>query len=340
MKSKDIQKLVLSKYENGDGLTKIFRDLNGTLSLATIERWCKSIRDTGCINLSKPPGHPRTIRTNANIQKVKHRLERRRTVSSRKLSRELGISRMSVRRVLKNDLGLHAYKVQNEPMLTDEHKEKRIQFANWIRTNFRKEDTMKILFSDEKMFDIDGVYNSQNDRIWAVNRSEADIKGGTRQKRKFPQKVMVWLGVCSKGVSPLIFFEKGTVDHDRYIKEVLPVALKFGNDMFGNDWIFQQDGAKPHTHAKSQEWCTKNFPSFIDKSHWPPNSPDLNPLDYCIWNEFAQVIEWDAVTSKTTLITALKRAVRKISQDVVFESCSSWTNRLYRLSQDKGNYLR
>ncbi|CAF4332705.1 unnamed protein product, partial [Rotaria magnacalcarata] len=28
MKSKDIQKLVLSKYENGDGPTKIFRDLN------------------------------------------------------------------------------------------------------------------------------------------------------------------------------------------------------------------------------------------------------------------------------------------------------------------------
>ena len=340
MKSKDIQKLVLSKYKNGHGPTKISRDLNGSLSLPTIERWCKSIRGTGCINLSKSPGRPRTIRTKATIRKVKRRRERRRSVTSRKLARELGISRTSVRRILKNDLGLHAYKIQNEPMLTDEHKVKRIQFANWIRTNFRKEDTMKILFSDEKMFDIDGVYNSQNDRIWAVSRSEADIKGGTRQKRKFPQKVMVWLGVCSKGVSPLIIFEKGTVDHERYIKEVLPVALKFGNDMFGNDWTFQQDGAKPHTHAKSQEWCTKNFPSFIDKNHWPSNSPDLNPLDYCIWNEFAQLIEWDAVTSKTTLISALKRTVRKISQVVVFESCSSWTNRLYRLVQDKGNYLR
>ena len=150
-------------------------------------------------------------------------------------------------------------------MLTDEHKEKRIQFANWIRNNFRKEDTMRILFSDEKMFDIDGVYNSQNDRIWAVDRSEADIKGGTRQKRKFPQKIMFWLGVCSKGVSPLVIFENGTVDHDRYIKEVLPIALKLGNDMFGNDWTFQQDGARPHIHAKSQEWCAKQFPSFIDK---------------------------------------------------------------------------
>ena len=38
------------------------------------------------------------------------------------------------------------------------------KFANWVRTNFRKEETMKILFSDEKYFDIDRVYNSQNDQ--------------------------------------------------------------------------------------------------------------------------------------------------------------------------------
>jgi len=340
MKSKDLQELVLSKYENGDGPTKIFQHLNGVISLPTIERWCKSIRDTGTIKLSKSAGRPRTIRTKASVRKVKHRLESRKLVSSRKLARELGISQTSVLRILKNDLELRAYKMQKEPMLTDGHKEKRIQFANWVRRTFRKEDTMKILFSDEKMFDIDGVYNSQNDRIWAVNRSEADIKGGIRQKRKFPQKVMVWLGVCSKGVSPLVIFENGTVDHERYIKELLPVALKFGNDTFGNDWTFQQDGANPHTHAKSQEWCARHFPSFIDKDHWPPNSPDLNPLDYCIWDEFAQQVKWDTVTSKKTLITALKRAVRKISQDVVTESCASWTNRLYRLSQDNGNYVR
>jgi hypothetical protein len=56
MKSKDLQKLVLSKYENGDGPTKIFRDLNGAMSLCTIERWCKMIREDGSINLSSPSG--------------------------------------------------------------------------------------------------------------------------------------------------------------------------------------------------------------------------------------------------------------------------------------------
>ena len=44
---------------------------------------------------------------------------------------------------------------------------------------------MKILFTDEKMFDIDGVYNLQNDPIWAVNRHKADKAGGRKQKRKF-----------------------------------------------------------------------------------------------------------------------------------------------------------
>ena len=165
-------------------------------------------------------------------------------------------------------------------------------------------------------------------------------KDGIRRKGKFPQKVLVWLGVCSKGVSRLVIFESDMLDHDQYIKEVLPVSLKYGNDMFGDDWTFQQDGARLHIHEKSQEWCAKNFLSFIDKNHWPPNSSDLNLLDYCVLNEIAQVIKWNAVTSKMTLIMALKRAVKKISNDVVFGSCLSWTHRLYRMSQDKGNYLK
>ena len=213
-----------------------------------------------------------------------------------------------------------------------------MKFANWVRHNFRKEDTLRILFSDEKMFDLDGMYNAQNDRIWAVNR-EADKRGDVQQKRKFPQKVMVWLGACSMGLTPLIILDEGTMDHRRYIDEILPVALKYGNEGFGDNWTFQQDGAKPHTRASTQEWCRMNFPSFIDKDHWPPNSPDLNPLDYSIWDEFVQQINWAKVKSKKTLIDELKRSVKRIRDSVVLESCESWSNRLYRLSENKGNYL-
>ncbi|CAF1452283.1 unnamed protein product [Rotaria magnacalcarata] len=102
------------------------------------------------------------------------------------------------------------------------------------------------------MFDSDGVYNTQNDRFSTANRGEANQKGGIHQKKKFPAKVMVWLGACSKGIFPLVIFQQGTIDHDRYIKELLPVTLRCGNHVFRNDWKFQQDGAGHHTHQLTQ----------------------------------------------------------------------------------------
>ena len=151
---------------------------------------------------------------------------------------------------------------------------------------------------------------------------------------------MVWLAVWSEGVASLVLFEKGTLDHHRYIKEVLSVVLRYGNSKFGNNWTFQQDNRTPYTHQETQEWCSQHFPSFLDKDTWPANNLDLNPLDYCIWDEFAQAINWDKVTSKSSLIAELKRDVKKIRLDVIRENCSVWTNRLYRMAQNDGNYLR
>ena len=136
---------------------------------------------------------------------------------------------------------------------------------------------MKIHFSVEKMFDIDGIYNLQNDKIWSIGSETENKNDGIKKKQKFPQKVMVWLGACSKGLTPLVILDRGTVDHARYIKEVLTVALKYGNKVFGDDCTFQQNGARPHTHHLTQQWRQENFPSFMNKDCLPANSIDLNP---------------------------------------------------------------
>ena len=75
IKSKDFQNLVLSKYQNGHGPSKIFRDRNSFVSFRTIERWCKAVRVTGSINLSSRSGRQRSIQIKEVIQKTKHRLE-------------------------------------------------------------------------------------------------------------------------------------------------------------------------------------------------------------------------------------------------------------------------
>ena len=187
--------------------------------------------------------------------------------------------------------------------------------------------------------DIDGVCNSQNDRMGTVDRADVNKKGGIKQKRKFSSKTMVCLGACSKGVTPLVILDEGTVDHTIYIEKVLPVALKYGNEVFCSDWVLQQDGDGPLSHHLTQQWCRDNFLSSFGKYRWPSNSPDLNPLDYSIWNELGNTISWNKVKSKTTLVQQLKSSFKKICELVVFENCTSSTNRLYQVSQGNGNYL-
>ena len=89
MKSKDLQKLILSKYETGQTPRKIFEDLNDVVSYPTVKRWCKMIRKTGTIDLSKPSGCQRTVRTMAAIQKAKRKSKDGKRISCSKFKLEM-----------------------------------------------------------------------------------------------------------------------------------------------------------------------------------------------------------------------------------------------------------
>ncbi|CAF0755279.1 unnamed protein product [Didymodactylos carnosus] len=181
--------------------------------------------------------------------------------------------------------------------------------------NISRRSAQRILREDLGCFPYkkNGVYNVQNDRVWAVNRNDADKRRDVHEKTMFPVKVMVWLGVCSEGFTVPVILETGTLDVERYMKDILPVALKCGNKMLGMDWTYQQDGAIPHTHHLNQKWCADHFFSFIPKDRWPPNSPDLCSIDYSLWHELGEAMNWNHVTTKATLIDEIKRSVKKIN---------------------------
>ncbi|CAK1594830.1 unnamed protein product [Parnassius mnemosyne] len=53
-------------------------------------------------------------------------------------------------------------------------------------------------------------------------------------------------------------------------------------------WVFQQDSA-PALRAKStQDWLAAREIDFIRHEDWPSSSPDLNPLDYKIWQHLEE----------------------------------------------------
>ena len=55
--------------------------------------------------------------------------------------------------------------------------------------------------------------------------------------------------------------------------------------------IFQPDEALAHTAKLAQELIEENCPEFIKKDEWPPNSSDLNPLDYHIWGAMLELYQ-------------------------------------------------
>ena len=64
------------------------------------------------------------------------------------------------------------------PKLTDDQKTKRLRFARWWRKDAGAIKRKQFMFSDEKLFVIDGGHNRQNQRVYAMSREEADEKGG------------------------------------------------------------------------------------------------------------------------------------------------------------------
>jgi len=67
---------------------------------------------------------------------------------------------------------------------------------------------------------------------------------------------------------------------------LLPYIRQKSDDHF----VFQQDGAPSHRAKSTAEFLQRTVPNFIEPSVWPPNSPDLNPVDYAVWGALQQSV--------------------------------------------------
>ncbi|CAF1148034.1 unnamed protein product [Brachionus calyciflorus] len=77
---------------------------------------------------------------------------------------------------------------------------------------------------------------------------------GAIYKKKNPLSVMVWMGITKYGLTkPYFVKENETINSHFYKDRILPFAKREGNRLCGtNKWVFQQDGATPHTAKISQ----------------------------------------------------------------------------------------
>jgi len=85
----------------------------------------------------------------------------------------------------------------------------------------------------------------------------------------------------------------------------------------GNNFTFQQDGEPSHTSKHTVAFLQKSVPDFIEPSNWPPNSPDMNPVDYSIWGALQQLVYRQKIEDTDYLKQVLNSCWDMISQELI-----------------------
>jgi len=100
---------------------------------------------------------------------------------------------------------------------------------------------------------------------------------------------MVSVGVPELGCTELIFVDPGAKINGQYYRDVLlQKLLPAIRRVSGNMFTFQRDSAQAHRAWDTIELLHRSTPDFIAPDMWPPNSPDLSPVDYAIWSIMQQ----------------------------------------------------
>lgn len=224
-------------------------------------------------------------------------------------------------------------------------RRKRLERSKELIRLFDSGELPNLVFSDEKTFCIEQFLNKQNDRVWLKGRSSDHPDELRVTRRQGADQIMVWAAVTRNGKSPLVFLPMGRgevkINQQIYREKLLEAGLiPWARKQFGSErWTFQQDSAPSHKAKGTQKWLQENVPNFIPWEHWPSSSPDLNPLDYCVWS----VLQAKACSKKHTSLDALKlslsREWKQLSQNVIRTSCDSFRKRLQLVVKAKGGYI-
>ena len=334
------------RLEKGWSVLRMMREFpSRKWKKSTLCNLIKRIDETGNIDRQKGSGRPRSARTATNIQAVGDLIcsqeDRPGTSKSpREIERETGIPRSSIRRIVKKDLRLKTFRRRQVQLLSDADIRKRLVACKQLKKRLTKQKLARTWFSDEKVFTVQTPSNTQNDRVYANVKSKSNVSANRllKGRKHFSQSVMVSVAVSKLGKTDLVFVQPGAkINSVYYCDNVLEQGLLLDIRRLSNDdFLFQQDGAPAHRSRHTVAYLRSHVPEFIEPENWPPNSPDLNPVNYSVWGALQQMVYRDRISDIDHLKQVLKDCWAQLSQDTLNRAIDQLPKRLRMVIQVKG----
>ena len=158
----------------------------------------------------------------------------------------LPYSDRTIRRVIRKSGVIVDKKNMHEPILSKAQMQARVDWA-WPRVQ-RGARWRKVVFSDEKKFNLDGPDNNcyyyHDVRKPELLYHKRHSGGGS---------VMVWGAIGWRGKSELAFLD-GTQDSVKYQDTLRDYLVPCGARISGANWVFMQDNAPIHSSQSTTQW--------------------------------------------------------------------------------------
>ena len=188
-------------------------------------------------------------------------------------------------------MGLTNHRAAKVPMLTVRHMKTRRQYVkdmilyNWAQVRRWPMRTIpphplpQVRFSDEKRF---CVWNDGPVRVWR-REGERFRQGRTKGCVKHSKSIMMHLIIASDNQSRLTLCDTPQ-NSQSYQTTVLTPNLPFLRHRTSaarraTPIVYMQDGASCHTSLSTTRFLRTRGVVLLPS--WPPNSPDLNPVEHC-----------------------------------------------------------
>jgi hypothetical protein len=255
--------------------------------------------------------------------------------SARAVSRDTGIPKSTVVKILKKRLAMRPYHLKMVHELKDSDFAARLEFAEWF---LDQEDDFvdSVLWTDEAHFHLDGSLSNKNCVVWSTVNPHATVSHSLH-----PQRVTVWCGLTARFILPPFFLEGETVNGDRYLSILKEHMLP--NLPRRRRTVFMQDGAAPHIAKPVKNFLLEKFGSDVISRHfprpWPPRSPDLNPCDYFLWGYLRDRVFQRHPQTLPALKEAISVEIASLEREILRKTVDNLSDRLLSVFAVNGSHI-
>ena len=283
-------------------------------------RVVKSYNDTSKIVSAFKTGRPR--KTSAREDRIMQRMSLKdRCKSCTEIKRVMNstscvnVSRQTVSRRLQ-EIVLFNRTPRKKPLVSSKNK-KRLESANWYII-WTYENWAKVFFSDESKFNLFG--NDGKNKVKRRIGERLSTKCTKKTVKFWGGSVMVFGMFSSRGTTPLVRLQTrvNAQIYKNIVKDhVVPIIQNSGFDRA----TFMQDNAPCQEAKVVMSYLSEQDFEIMD---WPPQSPDLNPIEN-FWKTLGVKVMERNPTNTEDLWVKLQEEWSKISiencQELIRSCC-------------------